>query len=74
MNKKQQEECWLDPQQYANNKGIAIVYDDQEEKWYTELEYRKACERIVLKYKDKYTDEDWQRDKTNSHLVWYYPN
>ena len=45
MNKKQQEECWSAPQQYANNKGIAIVYDDQEEKWYTELEYRRLVKR-----------------------------
>lgn len=72
-NKKLQEKCWDDAQATANEINEAIVYDDQEDKFYTESNYRKDCEKIILSYKKKYTEEDWQRDKANSHLFWYYP-
>lgn len=72
-NKKLQERCWENAQAVANEINEAIVYDDQEEKFYTESKYKKDCEKVVLAYKDKYTEEDWQRDKTNSHLFWYHP-
>lgn len=72
-NKKLQEKCWQDAQAVADEIKESIVYDDQEDKFFTESKYKKECEKIVLAYKDKYTEEDWQKDKTNSHLFWYYP-
>ena len=70
-NKKLQEKCWQDAQAVADEIKESIVYDDQEDKFFTESRYKKECEKIVLAYKDKYTEEDWQKDKTNSHLFWY---
>lgn len=73
-NKKLQEKCWEDAQATADWLNEAIVYDDQEDKFYVESKYRNDCKKIVLNHKKEYTEEDWQRDKTNPHLYWYYPN
>ena len=73
-NKKLQEKCWENAQEVANELKEAIVYDDQEDKFFVESKYKKECEKIALIYKEEYTEEDWERDKTNSHLFWYYPN
>ena len=72
-NKKLQEKCWQYAQAVADEINESIVYDDQEDKFFTESKYKKECEKIVLVYKDKYTEEDWQKDKTNGHLFWYHP-
>ena len=72
-NKKLQERCWQDAQSVANEINEAIVYNDEEDKFYRESEYKKECEKVVLAYKDAYTEENWEKDKTNSHLFWYYP-
>lgn len=71
-NKKFQEKCFEDAQAVANEINESIVYDDQEDKFYTESKYRKECEKVILAYKDKYTEEDWKRDSSNSHLYWFH--
>jgi hypothetical protein len=72
-NKKLQEKCWEDAQAFANEINESIVYDDQEDKFYLGEQYRKECEKVVLDYKKEYTEEDWKRDSSNSHLTWYHP-
>lgn len=72
-NKKLQERCWQDAQAVADEINESIVYDDQEDKFFTESKYRSECEKVVSAYGDKYTEEDWERDKTNIHLFWYHP-
>lgn len=71
--KKFQNMCREDVQSVANTIDEPIVYQFFEDKFYTESEYKKECEKCVLKYKDKYTDEDWEKDKSWDILEWYYP-
>ena len=72
-NKKLQEECWKDAQAVANKLNEAIVYNDIDDKFYLEHKFRIKCANVVLAYTDEYTKDDWQRDKSDSHLYWYYP-
>jgi len=73
-NKKFQENCFNDTIGVANEINEAICYDDRDETFYTESHYRKLCEKIILAYCKEYTEEDWNRDKTDCHLTWFYPN
>ena len=72
-NKQLQEKCWGDAQACAKESNESIVDDDQEDKFYLGGQYRKECEKVVLGYKKEYTEEDWKRDSSNSHLTWYHP-
>ena len=73
-NKKLQEKCQNEePQKVADELNETIVHEFFEDKFYTESQYRKECEKIVLTYKKEYTDADWVRDKSNQHLTWFYP-
>ena len=65
--------CQEDAQSVANTIEEAIVYQFFEDKFYTEADYKKECEKCVLKYKDEYTNEDWEKDKSWDILEWYYP-
>jgi hypothetical protein len=74
-NKKLQEKCNNEsPQKIANELNETIVHEFFEDKYYTEQQYRKECEKVVLAYKDEYTENDWERDKSNQHLTWFYPS
>jgi hypothetical protein len=73
--KKLQEKCQQeDPQKIADELNETIVYEFFEDKYYTEKQYRKECEKVVLAYKDEYTEENWEKDKSNQHLTWFYPS
>lgn len=73
-NKKLQERCLQEnPQAVADELNETIVHEFFEDKYYTEQQYRKECEKVILAYKDVYTEENWEKDKANPHLTWYYP-
>ena len=73
--KKLQEKCQQeDPQKIADELNETIVYEFFEDKFYTEQQYRKECEKVVLAYKSEYTEENWEKDKSNQHLTWYHPS
>jgi hypothetical protein len=74
-NKKIQEKCQQeDPQKVADELNEIIVHEFYEDKYYTEQQYRKECEKVVLAYKKEYTEENWENDKSNQHLTWFYPS
>ncbi len=73
-NKKLQEKCQeKDPQLVADELNETIVHEFFDDKYYTEQQYRKECEKVVLAYKSEYTEENWEKDKSNQHLTWFYP-
>lgn len=73
-NKKLQEKCQQeDPQKVADELNETIIHEFFEDKYYTESQYRKECEKVILAYKNEYTEEDWEKDKSNQHLTWFYP-
>ena len=73
-NKRLQEKCQeKDPQVVADELNETIVHEFFEDKYYTEQQYRKECEKVVLTYKSEYTEENWEKDKSNQHLTWFYP-
>lgn len=72
--KKLNERCQNeDPQNVANEINETIVHEFYEDEYYTEKQYRKECKKVILAYKDEYTENDWEKDKSNQHLTWFYP-
>lgn len=72
-NKKLQELCDNDPQLVANELNESIVYHFFEDKFYTESQYKKECEKTALKYKSEFTDEIWEKEKSWDILTWFHP-